>query len=63
MVFGYSYSNFCAVTSLGMSTARTGSAGSGDIKAFFTAVARSLTSLTRMLCLTQGRVMPTASTS
>ena len=63
-VSGYWNSHLLAVTSFGMST----STGPGRPvvamwNAFFIVTARSLTSRTRKLCLTQGRVMPTVSHS
>ena len=54
----------CSVTSLGMSTTTgPGRPLPARWKARFTASGSSSTRLTRMLCLTQGRVMPTVSTS
>ena len=63
-VSGYSNRHVCVVTSFGMST----STGPGRPvramwNAFFIVGARSLTSFTRKLCLTHGRVMPTVSHS
>ena len=64
MVFGYSKRHLSRLMSLGMST----STGPGrPVRAMWNALrivrARSLTFLTRKLCLTQGRVMPTVSHS
>src|ERR1700693_3762952 len=42
---------------------RTGTAGGRDMECFLMVEARSLMSLTRKLCFTQGRVMPTVSHS
>ena len=62
--FGYSYSQRCIDTSFGMSTSTgPGRPVRARWKAFFIVAAMSRTSLTRKLCLTQGRVMPTVSTS